>query len=527
MNNNKNTRFDQQRMTPCDSDLAAARAAWSEQEKTLIQKKEALGFGSDVSVEKILLNTPSAELDQATISQILALQSSFKELAEQKKILWPEDAVVDELNQKHAIVRIDQTYILTEKDNDLFGGKDFTLESRQSFRLYYEDEVVLCSDGKQRSKADIWLKSPRRRKYDGITFDPKIVGPVNERYNIWKGFAIEPVAGDCSLFWAHVRDTICSGNEVTYKFLRKWMAYVFQHPDVVHTALVICGSQGVGKNKFIDPLGFLLGQHYVKLSSLAELLSHFNAHLKNGVLINANEALWGGNKKETGALKAMITEPICLIESKGRDSIQLRNYKHVVVTSNEDWPVDIDPDDRRFFVLKVSENHKEDTTYFADMQNQLENGGYAALLYDLLNEDVSDFNPRKLPVSTDSFAIKLRSADSTDRYLYFVLHEGIFYTGERLPSQEAGWSDIYTDMFYDLYAQWCDESNEKKITKNIFCQKVKERIPSITTYRPSGSGKRPRKYRVPDIEDARKEFSKAYRVGEEIWDDGDSCPDSE
>ncbi len=503
--------------------LEGVRIALDEQEQLLIQQKEALGFGSEVTVECFLSIMPCEEYGQAVNSQILELQAKFSDLEEQRKMLGVEDLVVDELNKKHAIVRIDQTYILTDKDNDLFGGKDFALESRPSFRLYYEDEIVLCHDGKMRSKADIWLKSPRRRKYAGITFDPKVIGAVDGRYNIWTGYAIEPAQGDCSLYWAHVKDNICSGNEASYKFVRKWIAYVFQYPDVVHTALVIIGSQGVGKNKFIDPLGFLLGPHYIKLSSLFELLSHFNAHLKNGVLINANEALWGGNKKEAGALKAMITEQTCLIEAKGKDPIALRNYKHLVITSNEDWPVDLDADDRRCLVLKVSDAHKEDTVYFAAMQNQLENGGYAALLYDLLNEDLTGFNPRKLPINTDSFAIKLRSAGSTDRYLYYVLCEGFFYAGDDLPSLDQGWDDIFIDMLYDFYSKWCISSNEKQVTKNIFCQKFKERIPSITISRP-GSGKRPRKYRVPSIDVARKEFSKAYRVGEEIWHDDDSGP---
>ena len=138
------------------------------------------------------------------------------------------------------------------------------------------------------------------------------------------------------------------------------MAYVFQRPDKVHTAIVICGSQGVGKNSFVEPLGILLGSHYVLLNNIFELVSNFNFHLKNAVLIHANEAFWGGNKKEIGTLKAMITEETCLIEGKGKDRIMVKNYKHVIMSSNEDWPVHLDPDDRRFYVLRVSKNHKED-----------------------------------------------------------------------------------------------------------------------------------------------------------------------
>ncbi len=400
-----------------------ARLELIEQENDLLKQKESLGIGSDVTIETFLSDWPRKEDGQAKTSNIIQLQEAFGMLAERKKILDRELLVIEELNKRHAIVRIDQTYILTEKRSDIFDGMDFVLESKQSLKLYYEDEMVLSHNGKPCSKADIWLRSPLRHKYDGITFDPNHVGPVNGRYNIWKGFAVAPVKRDCSLYWAHVYDNICLGVKKMYDYVRKWGAYVFQYPNKVHSALVICGLQGVGKNMFVDPLGFLLGPHYIKLSSLSELLSHFNAHLKNGVLINANEALWGGNKKETGALKAIITESTFLCEAKGKDAIQLPNYRHIVITSNEDWPVDLDADDRRFFVVKVAETHKENHSYFKAIQEQLSNGGYEALLYDLLNEDLTGFDPRVFPISLCAFDIKMRSAKSVDRYIYHVLSE--------------------------------------------------------------------------------------------------------
>ena len=198
----------------------------------------------------------------------------------------------------------------------------------------------------------------------------------------------------------------------------------------------------------------MLGQHYVLLSSIGELVSNFNYHLKHAVLIHANEALWGGNKKEIGTVKAMITEQRCLIEGKGKDRIMVKNFKHLILSSNEDWPVHIDADDRRFFVLRVSEKHKEDHEYFSAIQTELDNGGYEGLLYDLLHENISDFNPRQLPHSDESFAIKLRSADSDIRYIYEALSEGSFNLGSEGPSF---WHNTLSpDCLYNYYRDWCN-----------------------------------------------------------------------
>ncbi|MDR3550504.1 MAG: DUF5906 domain-containing protein, partial [Candidatus Babeliales bacterium] len=402
--------------------IKAEQDRWNEEVKQLKEDKAQIGY-RDFSREEFLAADPNDCSDITIQSQLIALQEKYKELIKRKAILWAEDDVINRFNKDHAVVHVDQTYILTEKINTL-GNKDFSLESRQSFRAFYEDEMIMCADGIERNVADIWLKSPNRRKYKNIVFDPTTTECLNGNYNLWKGFACTAKQGDCSLYWHHVRDNICSGDEKLYIHVRKWLSYIYQRPDQVHTALVLQGSQGVGKNSFVEPLGILLGSHYAPLSSINELISNFNYHLKNAVLIHGNESLWGGNRKDIGNLKAMITDEYCLIESKGKDRIAVRNFKHVILSSNEDWPVHLDADDRRFLVIRVSEQKKEDHVYFNAVQDQLDNGGYEALLYDLLHEDLIDFNPRRMPSSADSFDIKMRSAQSPYRYIYDALCEG-------------------------------------------------------------------------------------------------------
>ena len=430
ISSNNNIKTPKNKQEQLQIELKVARDQWRQDKELLEQEKKKMGY-EHVSFEKILNHSfieeqMSKKMDDALISALIAIQDQHKALLGQYQELWPEECVAKKLNKKHAIVHSGQTYVLTEKRHQVFGGKDFTLESRQSFRMFYEDERIQWHNKKMIPIADIWLKSPLKRKYYDIVFDPTMNSEKAERldlYNMWRGFAKEPEQGECPKYWDHVEQNICLGDEKTYKYVRKWMAYVFQHPDEVHTALVLCGSQGVGKNSFVEPLGTLLGSHYVLLSNISELISNFNFHLKNAVLIHANEAFWGGNKKDVGTLKAMITEKTRLIEGKGKDRIMVRNYKHVILSSNEDWPVHLDPDDRRFLVLKVGEKHKEDIPYFKAIQQELDDGGYEALLYDLLNEDLNDFNPRKLPSSPYAFDIKIRCANSIQKYVYEFLLE--------------------------------------------------------------------------------------------------------
>ena len=463
----------------------------------------------DIDPEKDISDFPKWNLQRQSL--FLKLQD------EARNLLTPEDRTVEELNKTHAVIHTDQFYILTEKENPVFGGADFTLESKQSFKNQYENKPVICSDGKTRTAAEIWLKSPKRREFKGINFVPQNVADASGFYNLWKGFSSTPKKGDCSKYWTHVKDNICSGDPDAYKFIRKWCSYVFQHPNEVHTALVLCGSQGVGKNSFVEPLGVLLGAHYVLLSNIHELVSNFNYHLKNAVLIHANEALWGGNRKEIGALKAMITEKTCLIEGKGKDRIMVKNFKHIILSSNEEWPVHLDPDDRRFFVLRVSENHKENHAYFAAIQSQLGNGGYNALLHDLLHEDLVDFNPRALPNSEEAFSIKIRSSDSVQKYIYEALKDGCFDIGNVSP--DGIWNNLSADSVFNDYCCWCSKNGEKGVIKDIFSRNLLRIIKSIIISRIRSGNGRTKMYVLPEIAVAREDFQRFYKAGASVWND--------
>lgn len=515
----KNRARSQDDQTSQNNFLEEQRKEWESKKIELTKEKECLGYGP-LSIELFLKTAPDISLGQANASKLLALQSNFIDLEEKKRELWPEEHVVAELNQTHAVIHIDQFYILTEKKNPILGGTDFTLESKKSFKDQYENKIVRCSDGRMKTKAEIWLKSPLRREFKGIIFSPLQGKEFPEYYNLWKNFTKTPREGDCSKFWNHVRDIICSGDLAAYLYVRKWLAYVFQHPDEIHTALVLCGSQGVGKNSFVEPLGVLLGQHYVLLSNINELVSNFNFHLKYAVLIHANEALWGGNKKDLGTVKAMVTEKLCLIEGKGKDRVMLPNFKHLILSSNEDWPVHLDPDDRRFYVLRVSELHKEDHSYFIALEKQLQHGGYEALLYDLLMEDLTGFNPRIFPPSNEAFEIKIQSAHSVEQYFYEALKDGCFDIGQASPN--GLWrEEIAKESMFQDYCLWCFKNGKRQDDKNNFCKKVKRLFPSITSTRSraeENQAQRIPKYQLSHLNHLREEFQKYFKAGISIWE---------
>ncbi len=83
------------------------------------------------------------------------------------------------------------------------------------------------------------------------------------------------------------------------------------------------------------------------------------------------------------------TEPYVILEQKGIDPIQVRNHMIFIVASNEDAAVPADLGDRRWQVLEVADNHRDDKPYFRAIIDQLNNGGREAFLHELLARDIS------------------------------------------------------------------------------------------------------------------------------------------
>lgn len=439
-----------------------------------------------------------------------------------------DSALLDKMNGQFAIVTVGSKVLILEEFTSDSGAHDIRLMGKADFQLLKANELVQNpKNAKQQIDAGLWwTMQPARRQYKGVVFKPE--GNSDGYFNLWHGFPIPPRHGDCSLFWDLLLNVICAGNENLYQYVRKWLAHMMQHPaKIPGVALVLRGGQGTGKNTFVDAVGKLVGkQHYMSVARMGQVSGKFNAHLKAKILLNANEACWGGNKQDAGSLKSMITDETITIEYKGKDAITVSNYLRVIVCSNEDWAVPIDIDDRRFLPMDVSDIHKQDHKYFAAFHQQMDNGGYEALMYDLLQEDLTGFLVEKKPDSPFGLDMKIKSADSVTRWLYEALQMGIFQargygtfatysSGDSWPKEED------KDKLYGAYILYCgqmrdhhpeERSNMFKIFNRLLGDAVKEVRPNAKPLLPQWESRRVRVFRFSSLSKCRANFAQNIGV---------------
>ena len=300
------------------------------------------------------------------------------------------DLCVAELNTRYAVVNFGNQIMLADERNETH---PFVTES--AFHGMYANVMVQVGRRWQ-SVSRYWFSHPDRRQYlKGMVFEPG-GSPPPGYYNLWKGFATAADArGSCNLFLEHVRNVICKGDAPCYEYVLNWLALMIQRPGFLPgVALCLLSGQGTGKGQFVEYLGKILGRYLKQYSDPAHLFGQFTAHLDDALLVYADEMRWHGKSGESSLLKTMVTEKTRASERKHGAVQQVKNCIHLIIASNEDWAVPAEVDDRRFFVLEVSDHRVGDFAYFEQLAGERDNGGPGALLHLLQTRDISSFNPK-------------------------------------------------------------------------------------------------------------------------------------
>jgi hypothetical protein len=67
----------------------------------------------------------------------------------------------------------------------------------------------------------------------------------------------------------------------------------------------------------------------------------------------------------------------------------------VILAANPGHAIIASLEERRYTAAGVSSEKQQKHSYSAEIQNELDNGGYSALMYYLMNRDISQFNYRE------------------------------------------------------------------------------------------------------------------------------------
>ncbi len=358
------------------------------------------------------------------------------QLAKDRGWEGPSNAIVREMNARFGILTYGSTTRVILKESTSTEVLSWLGKGAFEDRMAPEKFPVTDDNGNTtwRPKSRFWLQHRLAAHYHKVDFDPSLPPGHNGRsWNMWRGFAVNPKAGDWSKLKDHILDNICDGNQEYFQWMLNWMALGVQQPAlVIGTAPVLKGLPGTGKGVLANAYGRIWMPHFVSITKDDHVRGRFNQHLEGRRFVYVDEAMFGGDRKNAGVIKTMLTEPQIMIERKGVDPIWLDNHMIFMITSNERSVVPADIGDRRWQVFEVSDGKREDKTYFSEIMSQMKSGGYEAMLHELLERDISEGpDPRKTIRTPELFDQIIQAQGPVEKYIYQFLDTGI------LPQPEA------------------------------------------------------------------------------------------
>ncbi|MPS28830.1 MAG: hypothetical protein E2576_11955 [Alcaligenaceae bacterium] len=429
-------------------------------------------------------------------------------------------AILEEMNAQHSVVMENGKFrIFTEEFDPVLGRHFYQRSTKEDFQNLYCNSFVEQVNDRPTTRAQFWLKHHARRQYKGVIFDPS--GDHNGWLNLWRGWAEKPKHGDWSLLDQLIREVLTDGDRKAYEYVMNWIAAMFQRPsEPAEVAIAFKGAKGTGKGTLGRVLQSLAGAHGLHISSPEHITGRFNSHLQNCILLFADEAFWAGDKTGEAKLKALVTEPTVAYEGKGRDAVMGKNLIHIIMASNSDWVVPAGLDgERRFAVFEVNESRKDDHAFFRALNRQLDEGGRAAFLHDMLARNVVGWHPRNdIPQNSALAEQKLRGMEPE-----FAWWHSLLYTGE-LPGydEDRDWSggpvELDKSELYDSYLSFARNRTKHPRPLPGLARVLLAKVGVTTRQIRSGTRKDRWVYVVPDLGQARAKFAEIVKASSsQLW----------
>jgi hypothetical protein len=232
-----------------------------------------------------------------------------------------------------------------------------------------------------------WRPAPGRRIYNKYLPPPELTGDAAQAV-VWVN---------------HVRKLW--PDPVEHEFFFDFCAHMVQRPDVkCNAAIVLSGTQGIGKDAALMPVKAAVGNWNTKNIDPDELFSPYKPWLETLMLVVDEVRPTKDEFHASSAyniLKPMIVAPpdTLPLNDKYAKLRHIINRLRVFITTNDWMSMYIPPEDRRMFIMhshlpqKWHEKEKQ-PAYFNELFAWFESGGINHVAAWLAARDLSAFDPK-------------------------------------------------------------------------------------------------------------------------------------
>jgi Family of unknown function (DUF5906) len=189
-----------------------------------------------------------------------------------------------------------------------------------------------------------------------------------------------------------------------------WLAHRVQRPhEKINHALVLGGSQGIGKDTILEPIKAAIGPWNFSEVSPTHLLGRFNGFVKSVILRVSEARDLGDVDRYTfyDHMKVYTAAPpdVLRVDEKHLREYAVWNVCGVVITTNHKADgLYLPADDRRHYVAwSMLTRDDFDATYWSSLYRWYAAGGTEHVAAYLFTLDIADFDPKAPPAKTPAF----------------------------------------------------------------------------------------------------------------------------
>lgn len=173
----------------------------------------------------------------------------------------------------------------------------------------------------------------------------------------------------------------------------------------IRWAPLLIGKQGTGKDLLIKPLMLFFGHNAQDLKP-DFLTARFNGFLENELLIVQEMKRSNKTSGVYNSIKTMLSgtaADVNMVEQKYKSPYAVPNVVNMLFFSNHLDALEIDPDDRRFFVI-MSDVTKREYEYYRTLADDFykAQSGWRKVIRWLMQRDLTGFSSSEAPPSTSS-----------------------------------------------------------------------------------------------------------------------------
>lgn len=328
-----------------------------------------------------------------------------------------------------------------------------------------------------------WLKYEYRSQYHTVDFLPN---QYDKRiFNMFTGFKAEPSLTcnkeSIEKILNHINVVYCNKDEQIFDYVMKWLAHIIQKPNIkLGKAIVVTGEQGVGKTRFFTDfiqaqiIGDELSYHTPDITNVT---GRFNSSLSGKILTILDEIKAHSTTHDVWDLfKSLVTDSKRNIEAKYKDNVSVKDYNNYIFISNHSDIIKIEPNDRRYLILKASSVYKGNEEYFKGIEKLFTDEQVISnFMKYLLDIDISNFGPTT-PVPITEEKRELTKLCAPKEILFFS--EKLYNKLKRNIEKNDTYIVCVDDIF-NSYTEWCKQSGYRgNSTKITFNRILKNTIPS-------------------------------------------------